>query len=115
MVEHQIKDFNQLIENPEKVNEKELTYILKLTTKYPSSNFCFFMLTKILHYQKRIGYEKSLNSAALRFGKRTLLYDIIHSRKKILKNTTSRINTTDSIELNNDLNESRKKILEKRN
>ena len=40
MVEHQIKDFNQLIENPEKVIEKELTYISKLTTKYPSSNFC---------------------------------------------------------------------------
>ena len=110
MVEHQIKDFNQLIENPEKVNEKELTYISKLTNKYPSSNFCFFMLTKILHYQKRIGYEKSLNSAALRFGKRTLLYDIIHSRKKILKNTTSRTDTTDSIELNNDLNELEKNI-----
>ena len=110
MVEHQIKDFNQLIENPEKVNEKELTYISKLTTKYPSSNFCFFMLTKILHYQKRIGYEQSLNRAALRFGNRTLLYDIIHSRKKYLKNTTSRINTTDSIELNNDLNELEKNI-----
>ena len=41
MVEHQIKDFNQLIENPEKVNEKELNYILDLTNKYPSSNFPF--------------------------------------------------------------------------
>ena len=27
MVEHQIKDLNQLIESPEKVNDKELTYI----------------------------------------------------------------------------------------
>ena len=110
MVEHQIKDINQLIENPEKVNEKELTYFFELTKKYPSSNFCFYILTKILHYQKRMGYEQSLNSAALRFGNRKLLYDIIHNRNKYFTKKTVSKNNIDSIELKNDINELEKNI-----
>ena len=77
---HEIKNINSLIENPSKVNDKELTYFFDLTLKYPSSSFCFLFLTKILHQQKRIGFEKSLNSTALRIPDRTLLYDIIHSK-----------------------------------
>ena len=83
MVNHEIKNISSLIENPSKVNDKELTYFFDLTLKYPSSSFCFLFLTKILHQQKRIGFEKSLNSTALRIPDRKLLYDMIHSKNSI--------------------------------
>ena len=110
MVEHQIRDINKLIETPEKVNEKELIYFFELTKKYPSSNFCFYILTKILHYQKRMGYEQSLNSTALRFGNRKLLYEIIHNRSNYLNKKTVSKNNIESIELKNDINELEKNI-----
>ena len=106
MVNHEIKNINSLIENPSKVNDKELTYFSDLTLKYPSSSICFLFLTKILHQQKRIGFEQSLNSTALRIPNRTLLYDIIHSKT---------VNEDEEIEnsvnnLNDDINELEKNI-----
>ena len=83
MVNHEIRNISSLIENPSKVNDKELTYFFDLTLKYPFSSFCFLFLTKILHQQKRIGFEKSLNSTALRIPDRKLLYDMIHSKNSI--------------------------------
>ena len=80
MVNHEIRNITSLIENPSKVNDKELSYFFDLTLKYPSSSFCFLSLTKILHEQERIGFEKTLNSTALRIPDRTLLYDLIHSK-----------------------------------
>ena len=81
MVNHEIRNIDSLIEDPSKVNAKELAYVLDLTLKYPSSSFCFLFLTKILHQQEKIGFEKTLNSTALRIADRTLLYDIIHNEK----------------------------------
>ena len=83
MVEYPLKNFKQLIESPEKVSEKDLDFFFKLTLKYPFSGICFLFLSKILNHQKRIGFEKSLNSTALRIGDRGLLYDRIHTTKKI--------------------------------
>ena len=66
MVNHEIKNIKSLIKFPSKVNDKELAYFFDLTLKYPFSSLCFLFLTKILHQQKRIGFEQSLNSTALR-------------------------------------------------
>ena len=106
MVNHEIRNISSLIENPEKVNDKELTYFFDLTLKYPSSSFCFLFLTKVLHQQKRIGFEKSLNSTALRIPDRKLLYDMIHS-----KNSTKlkeKVDPTNN--LDNEINELEKNI-----
>ena len=99
MVEYPLKNIKQLIEEPEKVSEKELEFFFDLTLKYPFSGICFLFLSKILNYQKRIGFEKSLNSTALRIVDRGLLYDRIHAVKKIKKD-----------EKNNDLNVLEKNI-----
>jgi hypothetical protein len=107
MVNHNIKNIEELINNPEKINEQDLSYFFELTLKYPSSNFCFLILTKILHCQNRIGFEKSLNSTSLRFGDRKILYDIIHNQKKIqIEKTPSK----KIIEFDNDINELEKNI-----
>ena len=106
MVNHEIKNINSIIKSPSKVNDKELAYFFDLTLKYPSSSLCFFFLTKILHQQKRIGFEKSLNSTALRIPDRTLLYDIIHS--KTLNKDKEFENPTNY--LNDDINELEKNI-----
>ena len=106
MVNHEIKNINSLIETPSKVNDKELTYFFDLTLKYPSSSICFLFLTKILHQQKRIGFEQSLNSTALRMPNRTLLYDIIHS--KTVNEDKEKENSVNN--LNEDINELEKNI-----
>ena len=106
MVNHEIKNINSLIETPSKVNDKELTYFFDLTLKYPSSSICFLFLTKILHQQKRIGFEQSLNSTALRIPNRTLLYDIIHS--KTVNEDKEKENSVNN--LNDDINELEKNI-----
>ena len=104
MVEHPVKNINELIKDPEKVSEKNLEFFFELTLKYPFSGICFLFLSKILSHQKRIGFEQSLNSTALRIGDRGLLYDRIHTRKKIKEEK----NNDFKQEKNNDLN-----ILEK--
>ena len=53
MVEHQIKDFNQLIENPEKVNEKELTYFLETYKKISFLKFLFLYAYQNTSLSKR--------------------------------------------------------------
>ena len=107
MVNHNIKNIEELINNPEKINDQDLSYFFDLTLKYPASNFCFLILTKILHRQNRIGFEKSLNSTSLRFGDRKILYDIIHNQKKIqIEKTPSK----KIIEFDNDINELEKNI-----
>jgi hypothetical protein len=106
MVNYEIKNISSLIENPLKVNDKELQYIFDLTLKYPSSSFCFLFLTKILHLQKRIGFEKSLNSTALRIADRKLLYNIIHS-KTSFENSEK---TNDEFKIDDDINELEKNI-----
>ena len=106
MVNHKIKNINSLIQNPSKVNDKELTYFLDLTLKYPSSSFCFLFLTKILHQQERIGFEQSLNSTALRIPDRTLLYDMIHSENS--SKHQEKINPVNN--LDDDINELEKNI-----
>ena len=63
-------------------------------------------LSKILNHQKRIGFEQSLNSTALRIGDRGLLYDRIHTRKKIKEEK----NNDFKQEKNNDLNVLEKNI-----
>ena len=45
MVNHEIRNISSLIENPSKVNDKELTYFFDLTLKYPSSSFCFLSVS----------------------------------------------------------------------
>ena len=106
MVNHEIRNISSLIENPSKVNDKELTYFLDLTLKYPSSSFCFLFLTKILHQQERIGFEQSLNSTALRIPDRTLLYDMIHSENS--SKHQEKINPVNN--LDDDINELEKNI-----
>ena len=101
MVNHNIKNIEELINNPEKINDQDLSYFFDLTLKYPASNFCFLILTKILHRQNRIGFEKSLNSTSLRFGDRKILYDIIHNQKKVQKENTP---SKKIIEFDNDIN-----------
>ena len=106
MVNHEIKNINSLINTPSKVNDKELAYFFDLTLKYPSSSLCFLFLTKILQKQKRIGFEQSLNSTALRIPDRTLLYDIIHNKTVNKdKEVENSINN-----LNNDIKELEKNI-----
>ena len=105
MVNHEIRNITSLIENPSKVNDKELSYFFDLTLKYPSSSFCFLLLTKILHDQERIGFEKTLNSTALRIPDRTLLYDLIHS-----KTTSKHKEKIKPKKLDNDINELEKNI-----
>ena len=105
MVNHEIRNITSLIENPSKVNDKELSYFFDLTLKYPSSSFCFLLLTKILHEQERIGFEKTLNSTALRIPDRTLLYDLIHS-----KTTSKHKEKIKPKKLDNDINELEKNI-----
>ena len=107
MVEYPLKNINEFIKNPEKVSEKYLEFFLELTLKYPFSGICFLFLSKILNHQKRIGFEQSLNSTALRIGDRGLLYDRIHTRKKIKEEK----NNDFKQEKNNDLNVLEKNIL----
>ena len=83
MVEYPLENIKQLIEDPGKVSEKDIGFFFELTLKYPFSGICFLFLSKILNHQKRIGFEQSLNSTALRIGDRGLLYDRIHTTKKI--------------------------------
>ena len=83
MVEYPLENIKQLIETPEKASKKDLEFFFELTLKYPFSGICFLFLSKILNHQKRIGFEKSLNSTALRIVDRGLLYDRIHTTKKI--------------------------------
>ncbi len=106
MVEYPLKNINEFIKNPEKVSEKNLEFFLELTLKYPFSGICFLFLSKILNHQKRIGFEQSLNSTALRIGDRGLLYDRIHTRKKIKEEK----NNDFKQEKNNDLNVLEKNI-----
>jgi hypothetical protein len=106
MVEYPLKNIKQLIEDPGKVSEKELDFFFGLTLKYPFSGICFLFLSKILNYQKRIGFEKSLNSTALRIVDRGLLYDRIHAVKKIKKDKKNDFKK----EKNNDLNVLEKNI-----
>jgi tetratricopeptide (TPR) repeat protein len=106
MVEYSLKNIKELIENPEKVSEKELKFFFELTLKYPFSGICFLFLSKILNYQKRIGFEKSLNSTALRISDRSLLYDRIHIRKKINEDKKNDFKQKN----NNDLNVLEKNI-----
>ena len=105
MVNHEIRNITSLIENPSKVNDKELSYFFDLTLKYPSSSFCFLSLTKILYEQERIGFEKTLNSTALRIPDRTLLYDLIHS-----KTTSKHKEKIKPKKLDNDIKELEKNI-----
>ena len=106
MVEYPLKNIKQLIEDPEKVSEKDLEFFFELTLKYPFSGICFLFLSKILNHQKRIGFEKSLNSTALRIGDRGLLYDRIHTTKKIKEDKKNNFKQ----EKNNDLNVLEKNI-----
>ena len=106
MVEYSLENIKQLIENPEKASEKDLEFFFELTLKYPFSGICFLFLSKILNHQKRIGFEQSLNSTALRIGDRGLLYDRIHTRKKIKEEK----NNDFKQEKNNDLNVLEKNI-----
>ena len=106
MVEYPLKNIKQLIEDPEKVSEKDLDFFFELTLKYPFSGICFLFLSKILNHQKRIGFEKSLNSTALRIGDRGLLYDRIHTTKKIKEDKKNNFKK----EKNNDLNVLEKNI-----
>lgn len=106
MVEYPLENIKELIKDPEKVSEKELEFFFELTLKYPFSGICFLFLSKILNHQKRTGFEQSLNSTALRIGDRGLLYDRIHTRKKIKEET----NNDFEQKKNNDLNVLEKNI-----
>ena len=106
MVEYPLENIKQLIENPEKASEKDLDFFFELTLKYPFSGICFLFLSNILNHQKRIGFEKSLNSTALRIGDRGLLYDRIHTTKKIKEDKKNDFKQ----EKNNDLNVLEKNI-----
>ena len=106
MVEYPLENIKQLIENPEKASEKDLDFFFELTLKYPFSGICFLFLSKILNHQKRIGFEKSLNSTALRISDRGLLYDRIHTNKKIKEDKKNDFKQ----EKNNDLNVLEKNI-----
>ena len=106
MVEYPLENIKQLIENPEKASEKDLEFFFELTLKYPFSGICFLFLSKILNHQKRIGFEKSLNSTALRISDRGLLYDRIHTNKKIKEDKKNDFKQ----EKNNDLNVLEKNI-----
>ena len=106
MVDYPLKNIKHLIEDPEKVSEKDLEFFFELTLKYPFSGICFLFLSKILNHQKRIGFEKSLNSTALRIGDRGLLYDRIHTTKKIKEDKKNDFKQ----EKNNDLNVLEKNI-----
>jgi len=101
-----IGKYQAINRDPEKASEKDLEFFFELTLKYPFSGICFLFLSKILNHQKRTGFEQSLNSTALRIGDRGLLYDRIHTRKKIKedkKNDFKQIK-------NNDLNVLEKNI-----
>ena len=100
MVKYQLENIKKLIEDPEIVSEKDLEFFFDLTLKFPFSGICFLFLSKILNHQRRIGFEQSLNSTALRIGDRSLLYDRIHSRKKIKEDKKKDFKQ----EKNNDLN-----------
>ena len=106
MVEYPLENIKQLIETPEKASKKDLEFFFELTLKYPFSGICFLFLSKILNHQKRIGFEKSLNSTALRIGDRGLLYDRIHTTKKIKEDKKNDFKQ----EKNNDLNVLEKNI-----
>ena len=106
MVEYPLKNIKELIESPEKVSDKELEFFFELTVKYPFSGICFMFLSKILNHQKRIGFEQSLNSTALRIGDRSLLYDRVHGSKKIKEDKKNDFKQ----EKNNDLNVLEKNI-----
>jgi tetratricopeptide (TPR) repeat protein len=106
MVEYPLENIKQSIEDPEKASNKDLEFFFKLTLKYPFSGICFLFLSKILNHQKRIGFEKSLNSTALRIGDRGLLYDRIHTTKKIKEDKKNDFKQ----EKNNDLNVLEKNI-----
>ena len=106
MVEYPLKNISELIEDPGKVSEKNLDFFFELTLKYPFSGICFLFLSKILNHQKRIGFEQSLNSTSLRIGDRSLLYDRIHTRKKIKDEKNSDLKQ----EKNSDLNVLEKNI-----
>ena len=106
MVEYPLENIKQLIENPKKASEKDLEFFFELTLKYPFSGICFLFLSKILNHQKRIGFEKSLNSTALRIVDRGLLYDRIHTTKKIKEDKKNDFKQ----EKNNDLNVLEKNI-----
>jgi tetratricopeptide (TPR) repeat protein len=106
MVEYQLKNIKELIDSPGKVSEKDLEFFFGLTLKYPFSGICFLFLSKILNHQKRIGFEQSLNSTALRIGDRGLLYDRIHTTKKIKEDKKNDFKQ----EKNNDLNVLEKNI-----
>ena len=106
MVEHPLKNIKELIENPDKVSEKDIEFFFELTLKYPFSGICFLFLSKILNQQKRIGFEQSINSTALRIGDRSLLYDRIHNNKKIKEDKKNDFKQ----EKNNDLNVLEKNI-----
>ena len=106
MVEYPLENIKQSIEDPEKASKKDLEFFFKLTLKYPFSGICFLFLSKILNHKKRIGFEKSLNSTALRIGDRGLLYDRIHTTKKIKEDKKNDFKQ----EKNNDLNVLEKNI-----
>ena len=108
MVETSFKNINEVIISPEKVSEKDLKNIFDLTLKYSFSGICFLFLARVLNSQKRIGFEKVLNSTALRIADRSLLYDCIHDEKKLKNNF--KVEENISIEKNIDLNELEKNI-----
>ena len=108
MVETSFKNINEVIISPEKVSEKDLRNIFDLTLKYSFSGICFLFLARVLNSQKRIGFEKVLNSTALRIADRSLLYDCIHDEKKLKNNF--KVEENISIDKNIDLNELEKNI-----
>jgi hypothetical protein len=108
MVETSFKNINEVIISPKKVSEKDLKNIFDLTLKYSFSGICFLFLARVLNSQKRIGFEKVLNSTALRIADRSLLYDCIHDEKKLKNNF--KVEENISIEKNIDLNELEKNI-----
>jgi hypothetical protein len=108
MVENSLKNISEVIISPEKVSEKDLRNIFDLTLKYSFSGICFLFLARVLNSQKRIGFEKVLNSTALRIADRSLLYDCIHDEKKLKNNF--KVEENISIDKNIDLNELEKNI-----
>ena len=105
MVENSLKNISEVIISPKKVSEKDLRNIFNLTLKYSFSGICFLFLARVLNSQKRIGFEKVLNSTALRIANRSLLYDYIHNEKKLKTNLKVEVEDNISIEKNIDLNE----------
>ena len=110
MVENSLKNISEVIISPEKVSEKDLRNIFDLTLKYSYSGICFLFLARVLNSQKRIGFEKVLNSTALRIANRSLLYDCIHNENKLKTNLKVEIEDNITIEKNIDLNELEKNM-----